>query len=120
MPCRGSASDCTCPWEALDDCSGRCAADGVEIVVERAHAVAQLCAPGADAGILVVAPGPAPDDNDVLCEEGQRYLCAGGRVVDCASSEPVGRCVRGCFAEGTSIGDDGVNREAAFAILCSR
>ena len=120
MPCRGPASACSCPWESLEDCPGRCAADGVEIVVERARAVGQLCAPGADAGILVVPPGPAPDANDVLCEEGQRYLCAGGRVVDCASSEPVGRCVRGCFAEGTSIGDDGVNREAAFAILCSR
>jgi hypothetical protein len=119
MPCVGSARDCSCPWEALGDCPGKCAADGVEIVVERAHAVAQLCALGADAGIVAVSPGPTTDASDVLCDEGQRYLCAGGRVIECASRE-VGRCLRGCFAEGTSIDDDGVNREAAFAILCSR
>ena len=128
VPCRGSASTCSCPWEALGDCPRGCAADSVEIVVERARAIAQLCAPGVDAGILAAPPGPAPDGGDVLCEEGQRYLCAGGRVVDCASGGAVGgavggaigRCVRGCFAEGTSIDDDGVSREAAFAILCSR
>jgi hypothetical protein len=69
------------------------------------------------------------------CDEGDRYRCTGSRVFDCASSLPIGRCVRGCFAEGASI-DDGdvaapgvatsgaavtpINREAAFAILCSR
>jgi hypothetical protein len=93
----------------------------VEIVVERPRAVAQLCALGADSGLLAAPPPPqAADAGDVLCEEGQRYQCAGGRVVECASRRAVGRCVRGCFAEGTSIDDDGVNREAAFAILCSR
>ena len=122
MPCTGPASACSCPWVVLGDCLGGCAADGVEIVVERARAVAQLCALGADSGLLAAPPPPQAADagDDVLCEEGQRYLCAGGRVVECASSKVVGRCVRGCFAEGTSIDDDGVNREAAFAILCSR
>ena len=120
MPCRGPASACACPWEALGDCPGRCAADGVEIVVERARAVAQLCALGGDSAVPAAPPAPTADASDVLCEEGQRYLCAGGRVVECVSRQAVGRCVRGCFAEGTSIDDDGVNREAAFAILCSR
>jgi hypothetical protein len=121
MPCSGPASACSCPWEVLGDCPGGCAADGMEIVVERARAVAQLCAPGGDSSLPAAPPPPpAPDAGDVLCEEGQRYLCAGGGVVECASRKAVGRCVRGCFAEGTSIDDDGVNREAAFAILCSR
>jgi hypothetical protein len=94
-------------------------ADGVELVIERRLAAAQLCAPGRDAGVFAVPPR-ATDAGERLCEEGDRFLCSGGRVVECASEAAVGWCVRGCFAEGASIDDDGVSREAAFAILCSR
>jgi hypothetical protein len=54
------------------------------------------------------------------CDEGQRYLCRSGLVVDCAMAVGVGRCLRGCYAEGASVDDDDVRREAVFAILCVR
>jgi hypothetical protein len=120
LPCQGPPGACSCPWDWAAECTSACVADDVELVVERAQADRQLCAPAADAGLFVVpAPAPAPSPGE-LCDEGQRYLCAGGQVVDCASGRVVGLCVRGCFAEGTSIDDDAVSREAAFAILCSR
>ncbi len=119
VPCQGPASACSCPWEAVEACPEGCVADGVEVVAPRALAATQLCAPGRDAG-AVAAPLTLPDAGESLCDEGDRYLCAGGRVVECASRSVVGWCLRGCFAERTSIDDDGVSREAAFAILCSR
>jgi hypothetical protein len=122
VPCSGPAGSCICPWEALEPCPGPCAAEGAEIVVDRALARAQLCAPGPEAGAMAVpmVGPPATDDGDMPCDEGDRYRCAGGRVVECVTRAPIGRCLRGCFTDGTSIGDDGVSREAAFAILCSR
>ena len=133
VPCVGPASACTCPWEAVAACPDGCAAEGVEVVIERDLAAGQLCAPGrdagllaapplraADAGVLAASPLPGVDGGETVCEEGDRYRCAGGRVVECASAATAGFCVRGCFAEGMSIDDDGVSREAAFAILCSR
>jgi hypothetical protein len=135
MPCPGPPGACTCPWETVDECASGCAADGVELTVERARARTQLCAPGPDdrayAAPLDATPSPpvAPAPWDATpsppvapapCEEGERYRCAGGHVIECASNLALGRCVKGCFAEGTSIGDDAVSRETAFAILCSR
>ncbi len=143
MPCQGPASACACPWEVAAACSGGCVAEGLELVVERAKAASQLCAPGpgAGGGVFAASLSPpasgtsrassapdggtsqvsaAPDASDAPCDEGDRYRCSSGRVIDCAAGLAVGRCVRGCFAEGTSIEDDGVSREAAFAILCSR
>jgi hypothetical protein len=122
-PCTGPATVCSCPWEAVAACPDGCAADGVELVVDRARAARQLCAPGRDGGAFVTSPATpaaAGDAAETPCDEGDRYLCAAGRVVECASGAAVGQCLRGCFADGTSIGDDGVSREAAFAILCSR
>jgi hypothetical protein len=120
MPCQGPAIACSCPWEAVAEaCPGGCAADGVEVVAPRALAAAQLCAPGRDASVFAFL-SLLPDAGEAVCDEGARYLCAGGRVVECASRSVVGQCVRACFADGTSIDDDGVSREAAFAILCSR
>lgn len=134
LPCHGPASACECPWEATGDCPYGCAAEGVELVVEAPRALGQLCAPGPHAGIFAVpamvtpgALGPSPvgaatstDGADTACDEGERYRCVGGRIVDCASGSIAGQCTRGCFAEATSIDDDGIRREAAFAILCSR
>jgi hypothetical protein len=90
--------------------------DGVTVVVDSAHALAQLCAPASDAGTLALpVAGPGECDEDVL------YRCSGGVVVSCEAHAVVGRCARGCFAEGSDIGVDvPVGREAAFAILCSR
>jgi hypothetical protein len=74
--------------------------------------------PATTAAGSVVIDGAARPDAD--CDEGERYRCAGGRVVECASGLIVAACLRGCFAEGSSIDDDAVSREGAFAILCSR
>ncbi len=124
-PCTGPANACSCPWEAVAACPDGCAADEVELVVDRARAARQLCAPGKDGGVFATSPAAARGGVDAAaaetpCDEGNRYVCAAGRVVECASRAAVGLCLRGCFADGTSIDDDGVSREAAFAILCSR
>ena len=114
--CPGPSAVCSCPWEVVGECGHGCAAEGAEVVIERALATAQLCAPGPDAAPLAdPVTGPA-----VRCEEGQAYLCTGGAVVDCASGSPVGRCRQGCRGEAAAIDDGNVQREAAFAILCSR
>jgi hypothetical protein len=120
MPCQGPASACACPWDHAADCSSGCAAEGVDVVIEAGRAPTQLCAPATNGDAFVTSPAAGPAVTETPCDEGDRYRCSEGRVVDCASAVAVGRCVRGCFAEGTSIDDDGVNREAAFAILCSR
>ena len=118
QPCGTPAAPCACPWDRLAECPHGCVADGVELVVEREPAKAQLCAPTRDNGPLVrpPPPGAAPPP----CEEGERYRCATGLVVECVSGLAVGQCLRGCFAEGAAVDDDGVSREAAFAMLCSR
>jgi hypothetical protein len=118
QPCRGSAEQCTCPWERLRECEQGCVVEGVEVVLERGKALAQLCAPPPDAGpmaraLSTTAPGG--------CEDEELYRCAGGAVVGCADHTVVGMCLQGCAVEGASVGVDmPVTREGAFAILCSR
>ncbi len=118
-PCHGPIDECSCPWERIGSCPNGCAAEGVEVVIEREHAALQLCAPTAIAPPFSrrVAPDsvPAPD-----CEEGQRYRCVDSVVVDCDARTVGARCIRGCVAPGASVDDDGAGREAAFAILCLR
>jgi hypothetical protein len=133
VPCQGPASACACPWEIEGECAYGCAADGVELVVDRPKALAQLCAPGPDSGVFALVPAPTASgvvpssvgsataaDGPDACDEGERYRCVGGHIVDCASGSIAARCTRGCFAEATSIDDDDVKREVAFAMLCSR
>jgi hypothetical protein len=133
MPCRGSAADCACPWDLVGACPSGCVAEGAEVVVERGSAVAQLCAPVPGARPFAMASGPPPASAaagsvvidgaagpEAGCDEGDRYRCTGGRVTECVSGQIVATCLRGCFAEGSSIDDDAVSREGAFAILCSR
>ena len=127
QPCRGPQSVCACPWESVAACERGCVVEGLEVVMDRAQAMAQLCAPEVDA---VLAGPPAGDGGPeramdlVGCDEGQLYRCASGRVVDCAVHTAVASCVGGCSEESAFI-EDGievhvVTREAAFAILCSR
>lgn len=120
QPCRGPESHCACPWDEVAVCDRGCAADGAEVIVEKAAAARQLCkpAPGAD----FVRPAAAGRRAPQPCEEEQLYRCVGGDVVGCDAIEVAGTCIRGCFAEGASIDEasPGVTREAAFAILCSR
>lgn len=116
--CTAPPSGCSCPWEVVGQCPRGCAADGVQVVVERALATAQLCAPGADAGVL--ADPVSGMSGNAGCEEGETYRCSAGLVLECPSGAALGRCVRGCYVDGAAIQDEGVQREAAFAILCSR
>jgi hypothetical protein len=116
LPCSGP--ECGCPWERLADCEHGCAADGVEVAIDRTQAGTQLCAPAPDAGAF--ARTTLPVRATVPCEEGQRYVCSAGLTIECASGTAFALCIRGCCAERASVDDDGVSREAAFAILCSR
>jgi hypothetical protein len=149
QPCRGPESACACPWEPLAWCGRGCVAPGVELIIERDAAAAQLCAPAVAASASRVSPrpsdqreghagdgggawdgGPGSDGGQPRsgwqewggrngCDEGQLYRCQDGRVVDCTGRAVVAECPQGCFAEGAFIADD-VSREGAFAILCSR
>ncbi len=118
VPCHGPAEACQCPWERVADCPGACAADGLEVVIDRAAATAQLCASQAPASF--VRPSAVPVPSPTPCEEGERFECSGSSVVECSSSSIAGVCLHGCLRDGGSIDDDGVSRVAAFAILCSR
>jgi hypothetical protein len=116
MPCAGRAGGCECPWEREGDCDRGCVASGANVVMERDRALRQLCVQAPDGGPAVRATlEPADCDDEVL------YRCAGGAVVSCAQRAVIGRCDRGCAMEGGDIGVDvPVDREGAFAILCSR
>lgn len=127
QPCKGGPETCVCPWERLGSCERACVVDGLEMVVDRALALPQLCTPAVDSGTLArIATGAdAPQPAD--CDEDVAYRCSGGAVVACAEHRVVATCERGCFAQGTEIAGEGpretngtVQREAAFAILCSR
>jgi hypothetical protein len=120
QPCKGQPKDCACPWDRIATCPGGvCVADGVELVVERAHAATQLCAPGPDAGVLALSPPPGALPT-APCDEGELYKCAGGTVIACTANAVVAQCLRGCDAEGAGIDEEAVDRVAAVAILCSR
>jgi hypothetical protein len=99
-------------------CETTCAAEGAEVAVEPSLA-RQLCLPASDAAIAMRSTGalPAPPG----CSDGQLYRCVASDVVSCHENAVVGRCTLGCVAPGAFVDDsEPVNREAAFAILCSR
>jgi hypothetical protein len=118
VDCRGPETPCSCPWESLATCPTGCAAEGLQVVIDREQAVAQLCAPLRDASIITWSPDGGSEE--VRCESEELYRCARGAVVDCAAHSVIAYCVRGCFAEGATIDEAAVRRETAFAILCSR
>jgi hypothetical protein len=120
FPCNGPPARCQCPWDRLEDCDRVCVADGIELVIDRERARAQLCAPEAGAPEFARPLGPAPGAPAESCDEGQAYVCRGGTIVDCAIRAAVGRCNRGCYAEGASIDDASIGRERGYALLCSR
>jgi len=119
VPCHGPPAACTCPWERAASCPGACAADSVEVVMEKDRAAAQLCAPAVAAPPYVLQ-SPAAVAGAPPCQEGSRFECSAGSIVECASGSFVGRCLKGCERDGASADDDRVDRVAAFAILCSR
>jgi hypothetical protein len=129
QPCRGPESVCACPWErAASSCERGCVADGIEVVIDRAQATTQLCAPRRDANTAIawraVLANPKTAPPAPTCDEGQLYRCTAGSVVDCAAHVVLASCTRGCFADGAAIDESApelpIAREAAFAIFCSR
>jgi hypothetical protein len=95
-------------------------AEGAEVVIERPLAARQLCAASQDGGAVMRVTPVGPPAHPI-CEEGQLYRCSGADVVDCRENAIMGTCIRGCFAPDALLaGDAPANREAAFAILCSR
>jgi hypothetical protein len=122
MPCNAPPPGCECPWDRVDDCPYGCAADGAEVVLDRRGAATQLCAPARDAGPVAAAGSTAPTPYDgPRCEEGERFSCVGDVVLECRNVPvAIGWCFKGCYADGGSIDDERVSREAAFAIFCSR
>jgi hypothetical protein len=117
QPCTATAQACTCPWDVVGECRNGCVVEGVDVVVDRSVAQAQLCAPERDASTSVMAAVAEPAA--ARCEEGEVFACRRGAVIDCAGHRQYA-CPRGCFRDGASLDSDGVSREAAFAILCSR
>jgi hypothetical protein len=102
-------------------------ADDVEVAVERSQAVRQLCAHVPDDGTSLrhppaAADGPSPAPVSETCDEQQLYRCAAGAVIDCTAHVIAASCERGCISDGAFIDDRfaPLQREAAFAILCSR
>jgi hypothetical protein len=118
LPCKGTAEQCTCPWDNVAGCERGCVAENVELVMKKDRAALQLCAPGAGD----VLTGPPPKDlvfAAMLCDSAS-YRCSQGVVVKCGEGEPLAlaACVRGCADEDTVVGDDEATRDQAFAILC--
>jgi hypothetical protein len=120
-PCDRPPPQCECPWDLVAQCERGCAAEGLELVIERSLAPIQLCAPGADGGSVSVVRTTRVAPSPGSCEQGQLYRCFGRDVVACHENAIVGTCVRGCFTPEAAIEDgEPVGREAAFAVLCSR
>ncbi len=123
LSCRGPESKCTCPWEHIAACARGCVAAEVELVIERDLAASQLCAAGPEGGAVAYPSGSGRSPNAEVprCEEGELYRCSGRGIIDCVVRSRVASCAHGCFAEGASIDVAiPIDREAAFAILCSR
>jgi hypothetical protein len=124
-PCPASArpEDCECPWEAVENCPRGCTEEGTEVVVSSDRAAARLCAPDPlnppARPVVGILPPPGACDAD-------GYRCLGSLVIACSTGEGgrIGRvfaaCVRGCFQEGESLGEEEADPEGAARILCAR
>ncbi len=138
LPCAGSPESCVCPWDALGDCPRGCAAEGVETVIPREHAFAQLCAPDPSRPLarpLVGVPAPVGACVSV------GYRCVASQVVACSeggarapgatpargeggagdlSARAFAACLEGCASEGALVDEEDVDDQAAIRILCAR
>ena len=131
LPCSGSPESCMCPWDSLGDCPRGCAAEGVEAVIARDRAFAQLCAPDpSDPTEAFARPAAGVPPPPGACEEGG-IRCIASLVVACRESalggagdvltpRTVAVCLRGCAHEGDAIDEEDVADEAAARILCAR
>jgi hypothetical protein len=125
-PATFKPEDCVCPWEEIEACTLGCAAEGAEVVVDPARAVAQLCAP--DPAHPVARPAPGAVAPRGVCDAAG-YRCVASLVVVCADSASgdggldahvVGACIHGCFQEGELLGEEEAELGAATRILCAR
>ena len=119
--CGGASAPCVCPWDSIAACEGPCAAEGAVAVMDREKAAVQMCTPAERTGEspfvrALGADAQPPSD----CDEDDAYRCSDSVVIDCALLRAVGRCSSGCSTAGATLFGDGIHRETAFAILCSR
>jgi hypothetical protein len=131
-PCPPSSrpEDCQCPWEATATCPRGCSEEGTEVVVPPDRAAARLRAPDPQ-------NPPARPVQGVLAPPGacgvEGYVCIGSLVVACSATAAPGTgsdggltprvfaaCVRGCFQEGETLGEEEADPEGAARILCAR
>ena len=122
----GRGGACACPWEALASLPG-CVRGrrASEVVVERASAVTPALRAGegraGSSSRRPASPAQCRTRPRRPATRGDRYRVrrrAGRRLRGERGHRPVP--ARAASPTGTSIDDDGVSREAAFAILCSR
>jgi hypothetical protein len=118
-PCAGAPESCVCPWTQLGTCGHACTVDGLELVVEREHAEAQLCAPAA-----ADALSRAPDATTPLVPCDVRgYRCDGNVLEQCdddgATPRALAVCTHRCAEPGGVIDADGVTGDQAVALLCA-
>jgi hypothetical protein len=118
QPCVGPPEKCRCPWDRIGGCDHGCVADDVELVLPRAQAFLQLCAPSA-ADVFARPPAHGIAMPPGLCT-GEMYRCAGGTVIACPAGEPkpLATCVRGCADEGSVLDEEGLNSDQVVALLC--
>jgi len=124
LPCSGPAEACMCPWDSVGACPAGCAADGVEAVVPRERALAQLCASDpAHPVARPVLPNASPPG---ACDDGVTgYRCLASIVVACTASDAgvrpraVAACVHACAPGGDAIDEDDATDEGASRILCA-
>jgi hypothetical protein len=124
-PATSRPEDCQCPWEAVETCPLGCTQEGTEVVVPPDRAAARLCAsdPSNPPARPVVGVLPPPG---ACGAEG--YRCLGSVVIACSPGSDDGglmarvfaACVRGCFQEGESLGEEEADPEGAARILCAR
>jgi hypothetical protein len=118
-PCSGAPESCVCPWERLATCERGCTANDLEMVVEREHAEAQLCAPVA----ADVFARPAESTTAIVPCDIRGFRCDGAVVERCeddgAEPRPVAVCTRRCAEPEGVVDADGVTTDQAVALLCA-
>lgn len=119
QPCVGPPEKCACPWERLGGCERGCVAEDVELVMPRARAFTQLCAP-ASADVIARPPAQGVAVPSGLCT-GDLHRCASGIVVACdgvGNALALATCVSGCAEEGSALDEEGLSRDQVVALLC--
>ncbi|MFO0676426.1 MAG: hypothetical protein U0169_07825 [Polyangiaceae bacterium] len=123
--CNDDPVKCGCPWAALRDCPGGCAAPGLVVVDVGASLSDQLCATPFEA---VAGPPPPGVANTAAACDDEGYRCGDGVVVHCAMAHGTGpvvprmvaRCLHGCAPGLESMDDASLDDRSAPVLYCAR